>query len=245
MRQAENERLAARRKLAALLGDEQLAYDSVEGNARELTELGDFQNSFDHLAQTSPEIAALFAEVEQARRQLARAYVEPVPNVTWQTTLQYGTGSDDVVAGFQVGMPIPRVNRNQGAICQAQQQITVAERRAEKRLLDLRHRLAAAYESYLNAKLQIDAYDAEILPTAKETFQLISQGYQEGEVDFLQLLTAQRILFPDRASISAKTAASVADKVSKSKVCFCQAASNSVYLARKTGDSETIIDNRH
>lgn len=191
-RQAENERLAARRKLAALLGDEQLAYDSVEGNARELTELGDFQNSFDHLAQTSPEIAALFAEVEQARRQLARAHVEPVPNVTWQTTLQYGTGSDDVVAGFQVGMPIPRVNRNQGAIYQAQQQITVAERRAEKRLLDLRQRLAAAYESYLNAKLQIDAYDAEILPMAKETFQLISQGYQEGEVDFLQLLTAQR-----------------------------------------------------
>ena len=191
-RQAENERLAARRKLAALLGEEQLAYDEVTGDARKLPELNEFQQSFDHLVHASPEIAALFAEVEQARRQLARAKVEPVPNVTWQTTLQYGTGSDDVVAGFQVGMPIPRVNRNQGAIYQAQQQILVAERKAEKRMLDLRQRLATAYENYQNAKLQLDAFDAEILPTAKESFELISQGYQEGEVDFLQLLTAQR-----------------------------------------------------
>jgi cobalt-zinc-cadmium efflux system outer membrane protein len=191
-RQAENERLAARRKLAAFLGEEQLAYDEVTGDARKLPELNEFQQAFDHLVHASPEIAALFAEVEQARRQLARAKVEPIPNVTWQTTLQYGTGSEDVVAGFQVGMPIPRVNRNQGAIYQAQQQIRVAERRAEKRMLDLRLRLASSYESYQNAKLQLDAFDAEILPTAKESFELISQGYQAGEVDFLQLLTAQR-----------------------------------------------------
>ncbi len=190
--QAENRLVASRRKLAALLGQPQLAYETVTGNARELPELTDFQNSFDQLALSSPEIAALFAEVERARRQLARARVEPVPNMTWQTTLQYGTGSDDVVAAFQVGMPIPRLNRNQGGIFQAQSQITVAERKAEKRLLDLQQRLATAYEDYLNAKLQIDAFDAEILPTAKETFELISQGYQEGEVDFLQLLTAQR-----------------------------------------------------
>ena len=191
-RQAENERLAARRKLAALLGEEQLRYESVSGNARNLPDLNEFQQSYDHLVHTSPEISALFAEVEQARRQLARARAEPIPNVTWQTTLQYGTGSEDVVAAFQVGMPIPRVNRNQGAICQAQQQILVAERKAEKRMLDLRQRLASAYESYQNAKLQLDAFDAEILPTAKESFELVSLGYQQGEVDFLQLLTAQR-----------------------------------------------------
>ena len=191
-RQAENQQLAARRKLAALLGNDQLAYQLVTGNVRELPELNEFQSAFDQLAHASPEISALFAEVEQARRQLARAKAEPIPNMTWQSSLQYGTGSDDVVAAFQVGMPIPRLNRNQGAIYQAQQEITVAERKAEKRLLDLRQRLATAYESYLNAKLQIDAYDAEILPTAKESFQLISEGYQQGEVDFLQLLTAQR-----------------------------------------------------
>ena len=52
--------------------------------------------------------------------------------------------------------------------------------------------MVPVYETYLDAKLQVDAYSAEILPKAKETFDLISQGYSEGEIDFLQLLTAQR-----------------------------------------------------
>ena len=89
-------------------------------------------------------------------------------------------------------MPIPIWNRNQGAIHQARYQIVAAERRADKKVLDLRQRLASAYESYLDAKLQVDAFDSEIIPKARETLDLVNKGYREGEIDFLQLLTAQR-----------------------------------------------------
>ncbi len=190
--QAENLRLGSRRKLAALLGEVDLPVESVAGDVREMLVLDDFEPFYDQLVNNSPEIAALFAEVEQRHRQLARECVEPVPNVTWQTTLQYDTVGDDVIAGFQIGMPIPTLNRNQGAIDQARHQIIEAERRAEKKALDLRHRLATAYESYLDAKLQVDAYDSGIIPNAKETLDLVTEGYEQGEIDFLQLLTAQR-----------------------------------------------------
>lgn len=191
-RRAENQRLAARRKLAGLLGESQLALDYVEGNPREILAMEDFEQSYDQLVKSSPEISALFAEVEQKRRQLNREIVEPIPNLTWQTTVQYDTVSDNVIGGFQIGMPIPTLNRNQGAIHQARYQIVAAERRAEKKALDLRQRLASAYESYLDSKLQIDAYDSEIIPKAKRTLDLVTVGYKEGEIDFLQLLTAQR-----------------------------------------------------
>ena len=191
-RQAENQQVGARRKLAALLGESELPFGFVDGNVRSAVELEGFELSYDQLVNSSPEIAALFAEVEQQRRQLARECAEPIPNLTWQTTLQYDTVGDDVVAGFQFGMPIPTLNRNQGAIHQARHQIIAAERRAEKKALNLRQRLAAAYEDYLDAKLQIDAYDSEIIPKAKETLELVTKGYQQGETDFLQLLTAQR-----------------------------------------------------
>ncbi len=190
--QAENERLAARRKLAGLVDLPDLHTDRVAGNVREITRIEEFEKSFDLLVDSSPEIEALFAKVEQARRQLARECVEAVPNVTWQTNLLYDTVGDDIVAGFQVGMPIPTINRNQGGIHQARHQIAAAQRTADKRALDLRQRLASAYETYLDAKLEVDAYSSEILPKAKETFDLISKGYSEGEIDFLQLLTAQR-----------------------------------------------------
>ena len=191
-RRAENQRLATRRKLAGLLGESQLPLDYVEGDPREILAIEDFEQSYDQLVGNSPEISALFAEVEQQRRQLNRELVEPIPNVTWQTTIQYDTVSDNVVGGFQIGMPIPTLNRNQGAIHQARHQIVAAERRAEKKALDLRQRLANAYESYLDAKLQVDAYDSEIIPKAKRTLDLVTKGYKEGEIDFLQLLTAQR-----------------------------------------------------
>jgi cobalt-zinc-cadmium efflux system outer membrane protein len=191
-RQAENQRLAARRKLAGLLGEAELSLDYVDGNVRELLAIADFEQSFDEVVNSSPEIAALFAEVEQKRRQLQREIVEPIPNVTWQTTLQYDVFGNDIIPGFQIGMPIPTLNRNQGAIHQARHQIVAAERRAEKKALDLRQRLASAYENYLDAKLQVDAFDSEIIPKAKQTLDLVNKGYREGEIDFLQLLTAQR-----------------------------------------------------
>ncbi len=191
-RQAENQMLGARRKLASLLGEADLAIGFVSGTAREVLTLSDFEKSYDELVNGSPEVAALFAEVEEKRRLLNRAIVEPIPNVTWQTTMEYDTVSDNIIPGFQIGMPIPTLNRNQGAIHQARHQIVAAERRAEKKALDLRQRLATAYEDYLDAKLQVDAYEAEIMPKAKETLDLVNKGYSQGEIDFLQLLTAQR-----------------------------------------------------
>ena len=191
-RQAENERLAARRTLAALIGEADLSAIYAAGSVRDRTAPEDFEAAYDRLLQSSPELAALIADVERARRQMAREQVEPIPNATWQTTLQFDTVTDDVVAGFQVGMPIPTRNRNQGAIHRANFEIHAAQQRVQKKALDLRQRLAIAYGKYLDADLQIEAYDKEILPKAKETFDLISIGYQEGEIDFLQLLTAQR-----------------------------------------------------
>ena len=83
-RQAENQTIAARRKLAALLGEEDIPSSSVDGNPRDIIAMEDFEQSFDQLINASPEIAALFAEVEQRKQQLAREQVEPIPNVTWQ-----------------------------------------------------------------------------------------------------------------------------------------------------------------
>lgn len=190
--QAENRLLAARRQLAALLGDSELAFNQVPGNAREVVGLAEFEPTFDELINSSPEIAAMLAEVEKERRNLARQCVEPIPDITWQTSLAYDAVTDDLIAGFQVGMPIPKFDQNQGAICQARYQIVAAERRVDKKVLSMRQQLASAYEDYLDAKLQVNAFESEIVPTAKRTLELVTTGYREGETDFLQLLTSQR-----------------------------------------------------
>jgi len=99
------------------------------------------------------------------------------------------------VGGFQVGWEIPKFDRNEGAIYQSSQRIVAAERRMETKALDLRRRLAEAYERYLDAQIQVDAYENEILPIATETVELLMLGYRAGETEVLELLVSQRALF--------------------------------------------------
>jgi cobalt-zinc-cadmium efflux system outer membrane protein len=193
--QAVNEEVAARRNLSALVGEPDLAQHRIEGDLQQISQLADFEQTYDQLLMESPELAKLFENTQRARRQLQRECVEPISNVTWQATVQYDTVGETIVSGFQVGFPIPKYNQNQGAIRQAEHEIAVAEFQVEQKALELRQRLANAYGRYLQAKLQVDIYSEEILPQAKRTFELISEGYRQGEVDFVSFLTAQRTYF--------------------------------------------------
>lgn len=193
--QAVNEEVAARRNLSALVGEPDLPQHRIKGDLQQISQLAGFEQTYDQLLMESPELAKLFENTQRARRQLQRECVEPISNVTWQATVQYDTVGETIVSGFQVGFPIPKYNQNQGAIRQAEYEIAVAEFKVEKKALELRQRLASAYERYLQAKLQVDVYSEKILPQAKSTFELISEGYRQGEVDFVSFLTAQRTYF--------------------------------------------------
>ena len=191
---AQNELAGARRSLAALIGESDLSCESFAGSLKESGEMT-IEAQFDRLLSESPEIARLYSQVAVARSHLLRQQVEPIGNIQWQTNITYDFGSKDFVSGFQVGLPIPRLNRNQGAILQANQQIKVAEADVETRSLQLRQRLVQSFQAYQNAKIQVELYGTKVLPKARETLELVIQGFQQGEADFLQLLTAQRTYF--------------------------------------------------
>ncbi len=199
-RRFEATHLSATRKLAAIIGQEKLPTQHVAGNAREVAAVKDFEAAYDQLLRDSPELSKMFADIETKKRQLIRDQLEPISNVTWQTSFLYDFVSDDVVGGFQVGWEIPTVDRNQGAIYESSQRIIAAQRRVETKALDLRRRLAEAYELYLDAQIQVRAYEEDILPIANETADLLMKGYEAGETEVLELLVAQRTLFQTQLS---------------------------------------------
>ena len=199
-RRFEATHLSATRKLSAIIGQEQLPTKHVSGNARAIAAVQDFEAAYDQLLRDSPELSKMFSDIETKKRQLVRDQLEPTSNVTWQTSFVYDFVSDDIVGGFQVGWKIPTLDRNQGTIYQSSQRIVAAQRRAETKALDLRRRLAEAYEKYLDAQIQAQAYEEEILPIANETAELLMKSYEAGETDVLQMLNAQRALFQTQLS---------------------------------------------
>ncbi len=180
------------RRLSALVGGEELPIQPLVGDVSQIPELLDWNNQLARLQSESPEIAAALANVDRARRALSRACVEAVPNINTQWSLQYDDSTQDTIAGVQVGIALPIWNRNQGGIWQAKAEISEATRNVDRVEFDLNRRLADAFRQYSDAHVTVTTYARNILPRAQRTFDLVQQGYAQGEVGYLDVLAAQQ-----------------------------------------------------
>ena len=192
---AENRQQEAWRRLAAVLGIPELTPKPLVGDLDISDAALSWDESLAQLLSHSPELAAVAAEVEAAAWASERARVEWVPDVGVQASVLHNNASGDNVAGLQVSLPLPLFNRNQGNIVAADSRLVAAQRNAERIRLDLQNRLATVYRRYANARQQVEKYRNTILPDAKETLELVTTGYQQGEFSYLNLLTAQRTYF--------------------------------------------------
>lgn len=191
---ARNRYTAAWQGLAAVVGDEPLEPQALQGDLLAPAKELDYQNALDRLLQESPEISAAAMEVERARLALERARVEPVPNVNVQGIVNWqdnGIGGKPD-GGVAVTIPVPLFNRNQGAIARASQEYVAAREALTQLELELKNRLAPVFEQYANAKNQFIRYQETILPAAQESLDLTRSTYSAGETGYTTLLTAQR-----------------------------------------------------
>jgi cobalt-zinc-cadmium efflux system outer membrane protein len=146
------------------------------------------------IVSESPEMAAALSRVERTRWAVERAFAEPVPDVDFQAVFQGDRGTHSSNANFQVTIPIPWLNRNQGGIQQAWAELAEAQRAVDRLRLSFEQRLAPLYQSYAFARSQVEAYTREggILEKSARTLELVGQGYAGGELSYLDLVTAQQ-----------------------------------------------------
>lgn len=187
-----NELDQAWRQLQTLAGGDWLPRGPLSGELRELPTMLNFDEQLEQLQQASPEVAAAMAEVSRSRRVLNRECVEAVPNVSTQVSVQYDDANNETLTGVQIGIPLPFWNRNQGAICKARAEVSQAIRNVDRVERDLQRRLADEFRQYANSRVRAETYATEILTRSERTLDLIRQGYAQGEVGYLDLLTAQR-----------------------------------------------------
>jgi cobalt-zinc-cadmium efflux system outer membrane protein len=140
----------------------------------------------------SPELSELRYEVERARYQVQRASAGRIPNVTVQAGVQRDNVTSDTLANVQVSMPLPIFDRNQGAVAQACGELTAARAALQQRELALEQRLASAMRDYTTARERALKYADKVLPVARETLEIMNAGYQDGELDYLQVLSIQQ-----------------------------------------------------
>jgi len=191
--QAGNAVEAAWRRMRAVVGTPSLSQQSLTGNI-EQHQLPDvsFDELLARLQSTSPQIRLAEARINRAQAAVARAEVEPIPNLTLQNTIQYDASTRFTVVGIQATLPVPVFDRNQGNITEAENEWIRASREVDRLRLEQQHALATRWQQFANARIQVEQYRSEVLPTVSETLKLTRAAYEAGEADYLRLLTAQR-----------------------------------------------------
>ncbi len=189
---ARNESVEAWRRLVAVVGVPTMEMMPLVGGLdSELPEL-DWDAAYAMVLAGNPELNAARTKVDRSSIAVARAKRESIPNVDLSVSHRHHNVTQDNVTNVQVGIPIPVFNRNQGNIPSAEAEWMAANNEVGRVELNLQDRLAVAYRRYANARQQVERYRDRMVPNAKKSLDLVTEGYEMGQVKYLVLLTDQQ-----------------------------------------------------
>ena len=185
---------ADRRRLAVDMAVPREAIGTVAGDL--LAKLPDFDIAGLQEAVVSRNALprAAGAEVARAQWALDRARVQPIPNVNLMGGYQRQVMPAQDQALYQVMLAVPLFDRNQGNIRAAAADIAAARADLRDVELALATQAAEMMNTFRRAQRTAAWYEEGILPKARETVEVTQRLYGQGEVTFLSLLQAQKIL---------------------------------------------------
>lgn len=195
LREAEYRLESAWGQLTLLIGVPEMERAKVTGSLEdEVAELG-WEDCWAQLVNNSPQLHAAVSRVEFARNELARESVEPIPNLNVQIVAERDRVTNSNTLSTLFSVPVPIFNRNRGNIQRAQAEIRQANAEVERVRLVLRDLLTDAFRRYKTARIQVSSLRDRILPDAKETLELTTAGYKQGEFGILEVLSARQTYF--------------------------------------------------
>ncbi|MDP8212738.1 MAG: TolC family protein [Candidatus Zapsychrus exili] len=163
----------------------------------------EIENLYDILKENNPELLALFSQVEKIKDSLKLAKREYFPDLTVGfTQIDTGdalnpsladSGKDAQMVMFSVNVPI-WVNRLNAGVQEAKASLKASENLLENKENELSSKLAMVHYKLRDALRQSELYKDALLPKATQTLNATQSGYEGGNVEFLSLIDAQRVL---------------------------------------------------
>ena len=188
---------AARQRLAASFGAEEVHFAGVQGNLEDTAPVPPL-GVLRPLARQNPRIARYEDELGQRAAQidLEEARLIPNPQLTAGTQRFGGRGEYGLTVGLS--LPLPAWDRQQGAIEAAEYRLTKARRRLQEAQSEVLADLEDAYRDLTAAAAEVRRLRETVLPSARSAFESYERGYRLGKFDLLRVLDAQETFFDAR-----------------------------------------------
>lgn len=195
--QASAELNAARKRLAALWGNNFPRFTEAAGNLESIPPLVPYERLSSQLDQ-APAIRLAKLEVETRQALANIESTRKTPDITVSVGAQRNEelGANQALLGLTV--PIPVFDRNQGNLQEALSRTDKARDQLTALQVQLEAQLAESYERLRAAIDTKQTLDKEIVLGAQSAFEAASKGFIYGKFSYLEVLDAQRTLFQAR-----------------------------------------------
>jgi cobalt-zinc-cadmium efflux system outer membrane protein len=201
LRLAQQNLHASWQMLAATVGKPSLAPVSLAGDLDSLPDLS-YEESLAATLRDSPEVKLAQEETIRSQAALTLARKTPIPDLELTGLLVQNfepleTSSRQVgaEAGIQIGVQLPLFNRNQGAIAAARASVESARQDLSRVQLQKRRELTGLFSDYDSSRALAEQYKTQMLPRAKQAYELYQKNYRKMAGAYPQVLISQRTLF--------------------------------------------------
>lgn len=193
-RQAKRDLEYANKQLASFWGQDNPLFKEAAGNLYSIEPLPTLESLTIPLKQ-NPEYTRWETEIKKSRAVLDLEESRAIGDITIGAGVRRFNETDDNAFVFGVSIPFPISDRNQGAKQEAVYNLAKSHQEQKAAWLKLQNEFNQTYQEFTGSFDQATSLNNEVLPAAIEMFNAATRAYQEGKVDYLNVLDAQRTLF--------------------------------------------------
>jgi outer membrane protein, heavy metal efflux system len=197
LERARGELDTARRRLAATWGSTTPAFQKAAGAFDAVTTPPPVEQLAQRVLQ-NPDLARWSTEMQQRQAAVALAQVQKFPDLTAGAGVRYFSDPGDAALVFELSLPLPLFDRNQGGILEAQSRLAKATEERRAAAVRVQTALGTAYTALATAFAEVTTLHNAVLPESRRAFEATSEGYRQGKFGLLDVLDAQRTLFEAR-----------------------------------------------
>jgi len=188
----------ARKQLAATWTGKKPKFESAAGRLDSLSEIPSIEELTD-LIEQNPDIARWLLEIDKDKAALELEKAKAISDITLKGGLQRFNETDDNTIMFGISIPLPISDKNQAGKLQASYELARAREEQRAAYTRVQMKLARAYQALSSAYTEATELEKNVLQGAEGVFEASRTGYEQGKLDYLNVLDAQRTLFEAKA----------------------------------------------
>lgn len=198
VKRAQTERANQYRALSRILGLAEGEVTALPANTSPSPGLPPASSALQAMLGRSTELQLAQTRMDQADAALSLEQRKRIPDVTLSLGSQYQAAERERVNVIGVSVPLPLFDRNQGNVLSASRRADQSRDLRVAAELSLRSEAATALDQWSTAAVQIQGFERDVLPAARQAVDAATRGFELGKFGYLEVLDAQRTLIGAR-----------------------------------------------